>query len=59
MIKDTRFIVNITRYCNYLERPNNWCKQPVATLPTEILLGLLRANYDNSGNLIYGIEVKR
>ena len=59
MIKDTTFIVNITRYCNYLERPNNWCKQPVAALPKENLLWLLRMNYENSCNLIYGIEVKR
>lgn len=59
MINDTRFIVNITRYCNDLKQPNNWCKPPVATFSTEDLLGLLRAHCENSGNLIYEIKVKQ
>ena len=59
MINDIVFSANITRYCNYLERPNNWCKPPVATLSTEIILGLLRMHYRNSGNFIYKIEVKQ
>ena len=56
MIKDTTFIANITRYCNYLERPNNWHKTPVATLPTAKLLGLLTRHYENSGNFMYRIN---
>ena len=45
MINDTTFIANGTRYCNYLERPNNWHKTPVATLSTAKLLGLLMRHY--------------
>ena len=56
MINDTIFSANITRYRNYLERPNNWYKTPVATLSTAKLLGLLRRHYENSGNFIYGID---
>ncbi len=56
MINDTIFIANLTRYCNYLERPNNWHETPVATLSTAKLLGLLMRNYENSGNLIYEID---
>lgn len=56
MINDTIFTSNITRYRNYLERPNNWYKSPVAILSTEKLLGLLRIHYENSGNFIYGID---
>lgn len=59
MINDTTFIANITRYCNYLERPNNWHKTPVATLSTANLLGLLKGKYENSGNFTYEIEVKQ
>lgn len=59
MINDTTFIANTTRYCNYLKRPNNWNKTPVATLSTAKLLGLLMRHYENSGNFIYGIEVKQ
>ena len=56
MINDTIFIANVTRYCNYLERPNNWHKTPVATLSTAKLLGLLMRHYENSGNFIYRIN---
>lgn len=56
MIDDTIFIANITRYCNYLERHNNWYKTPVATLSTVKLLGLLMRHYENSGNYIYEID---
>ena len=59
MINDTIFIANITRYCNYLERPNNWHKTPVATSSKSKLWGLLRMNYENTGNFIYKIEVKQ
>ena len=59
MINDTIFIANITRYCNYLERPNNWHKTPVVTLSKMELLGLLKGKYENSGNFIYEIEVKQ
>lgn len=56
MINDTAFLANITRYCNYLERPNNWYETPVATLSTSKLLGLLMRHYENSGNYIYEID---
>ena len=56
MIKDTVFTANITRYCNYLKRPNNWYETPVATLSTAKLLGLLMRHYENSGNFIYEID---
>lgn len=59
MINDTTFIANITRYCNYLERPNNWHKTPVVTSSKSKLWGLLRMNYRNTGNFIYEIEVKQ
>ena len=59
MINDTTFIANITRYCNYLERPNNWHKTPVATSSKSKLWGLLRMNYENTGNFIYKIEAKQ
>ena len=59
MIKDTVFIANITEYRNYLQQPHMKYKTPVVTLPIENLLRLLWVHYDNSGNLIYGIEVKR
>lgn len=55
MINDTIFSANITRYCNYLERPNNWHKTPVVTLSKMELLGLLMRHYENSGNYIYEI----
>ena len=58
MIKDTVFIANITRYCNYLERPNNWHKTPVATLSKIGLLRLFVIYYENSGNFIYRIDGK-
>ena len=56
MINDTIFSANITRYYNYLKRPNNWYKPPVATLSTEKLLVLLRMHYESSGNFIYEID---
>jgi len=56
MINDTIFIANITRYYNYLERPLNRYKTPVATLSTAKLLGLLRRHYENTGNFIYEID---
>ena len=56
MINDIIFAANITRYCNYLERPNNWCETPVDALSTATLLNLLRRHYENSGNFIYGID---
>ena len=56
MINDTIFSANITRYCNYLERPNNWHKTPVATLSNANLLGLLKGKYENSGNFIYEMD---
>lgn len=56
MTKDKVFVANITRYYNYLERPNNWYKTPVATLSKAKLLGLLRRHYENSGNFIYEID---
>ena len=59
MINDTIFIVNITRYYNYLERPNNWYKEPVATLSEDKLLRLFLRHYENRGNFMYGIEVKQ
>lgn len=59
MTNDTTFIANITRYCNYLERPNNWHKTPVATSSKSKLWGLLRMNYENTGNFIYKIEAKQ
>ena len=55
MIKNRMFLANITRYCNYLERPNNWHKTPVVTLSKMELLGLLMRHYENSGNYIYEI----
>ena len=58
MTKDKVFVASITRYCNYLERPNNWHKTPVATLSKLKLLELLMIHYENSGNFIYKIEVK-
>ena len=56
MINDTAFTANITIYRNYLERPNNWYKTPVATLSIEELLVLLKSHYENSGNFIYEID---
>lgn len=56
MIKDKVCVANVTRYCNYLERPNNWYKTPVATLSTAKLLWLLIRHYENSGNFIYRIN---
>ena len=58
MINDTIFSANITRYCNYLERPNNWHKTPVATLSKIGLLRLFVIYYENSGNFIYRIDGK-
>ena len=55
MILNRMLIANITRYCNYLERPNNWYKTPVVTLSKMELLGLLMRHYGNSGNYIYEI----
>ena len=60
MIKNKMFVANITRYCNYLERPNNWHKTPVATFSKTKLLRLFVIRYKNScGNFIYKIEVKQ
>ena len=59
MINDTTFSANGTRYCNYLERPNNWNKTPVATLSKIGLLRLFVIHYENSGNLIYRIDGKQ
>ena len=59
MINDTTFITNITRYCNYLERPNNWHKTPVATSSKSKLWGLFVIHYENTGNFIYKIEAKQ
>lgn len=56
MINDTTFIANITRYYNYLERPNNWYKTPVATFSKTKLLRLFMTRYENSGNFMYGIN---
>ena len=56
MINDTKFIANITRYCNYLERPNNWHKTHVAILSNANLLVLLKGQYENSGNFMYRIN---
>ena len=56
MINDTTFITNITRYCNYLERPNNWDKTPVAILPKSKLLELSMMHYENSCNFVYEIN---
>ena len=56
MINDTIFIANITRYYNYLERPNNWYKTPVATLSNMTLRSLFIRCYENSGNFMYGIN---
>ena len=56
MINNTILTANITRYYNYLERPNNWYKTPVATLSTAKLWGLLMRHYENSGNFIYEID---
>ena len=58
MINDTTFIANGTRYFNYLERPNNWHKTPVATLSKIGLLRLFVIYYENSGNFIYRIDGK-
>ena len=58
MINDTKFVASITRYCNYLERPNNWHKTPVATLSKIGLLRLFVIYYENSGNFIYRIDGK-
>ena len=59
MINDTKFIANITRYRNYLQQPNNWCKPPVATFSKTKLLRLFVIHYKNHGNFIYKIEVKQ
>ena len=60
MTNDTTFIANITRYYNYLERPNNWYKTPVATFSKTKLLRLFVIHYKNScGNFIYKIEVEQ
>lgn len=59
MISDTAFIANITRYRNYLERPNNWHKESMKTFPEMTLLRLLTGKYGHSGNFIYKIEVKQ
>lgn len=56
MINDTIFSANITRYINYLEQQNNFCKTSVATLSTVKLLLLLSSHYENSGNYIYEIN---
>ena len=58
MIKNEMFVGKITRYCNYLERPNNWHKTPLATLSKSKLLELLMIHYKNGGNFIYEIEAK-
>ena len=58
MINDKISTVNGTRYCNYLERPNNWHKTPVAKLSKIGLLRLFVIHYENSGNFIYKIEMK-
>lgn len=56
MINDTTFITNITRYCNYLKRPNNWHKTPVATSSKSKSLELLMMHYKNGGNFIYEVN---
>lgn len=56
MINDTIFIVNITRYCNYLERHNNWHKTPVSTSSKSKLLELLMTHYKKGGNYIYEVN---
>ena len=59
MINDTIFSVHITEYRNYLQQSHMKYKEPVATLSTAKLLGLLVRHYKNSGNFIYGVEVKQ
>ena len=59
MIKDTVFIANITEYRNYLQQSHMQYKEPVATLSEAKLLRLFVMHYRNTGNFIYGIEVKQ
>ena len=56
MINDTKFITNITRYCNYLELHNNWHKTPVSTSSKSKLLELLMTHYKKGGNYIYEVN---
>ena len=59
MIKDTKFIANITEYRNYLQQPHMEYKEPAETLYEAKLLRLFVMNYRNTGNFIHKIEGKQ
>ena len=56
MMKNRMLMTKITKYYNYLERPNIWYKELVTTLPNMTLRSLFIRRYENSGNFMYKIN---
>lgn len=56
MILNRMLMTNIIKYYNYIERPINKFKEPVAVTPNLTLRSLFIKHYENTGNFIYGIN---